>query len=263
SFVVAVALLGGAGLLRRLRGPRRAAATRFGHRVSGPVPRPLLLPLCGVAGGVLIASSVAVRLPGSSPQAVPSVTVLPVQRATALLLTGRDGTRLLLSDGDAPAALAFALEDALPSGAALTAAVPLDGRAVTVATLRAIAGDAVLCPGAGSGGRCSTVDGTATRPGELEIALGGADRLRLSSDGVHPITAVLSASGQAILLSGQPAANDAPNGVDLVLLPGWSRGTSHLWLQRLAPRAVLLLGAWPAEAQRTLVALLPSATVAV
>jgi ComEC/Rec2-related protein len=260
TFAAAVAVLMCARLLRGVHGGPWVADARARRRLDRRSFRPLLLPLCGVAAGIAIVSGMAMREFGPGQPSDTTVMVLPVKGATALLLTASNGTRLLLSDSDAPAALAFALEDALPPGATLTAAIPLDGRATTVAALHAIAGEAVLCPGAPDG-RCFAGGSTASAAGELEIALGGDERLRLSSDGAHPFAVRLEAGGQIALLSGQPSRTDAAGEIALVLLPEWSRSTSHVWLQRLAPHAVVLLGAWPAETRRTLTALLPSATV--
>lgn len=247
----AAATVGGTAWLAR----RRAAP----RRNPGVARRPLLVPLCCAAAAGLVLAGVGPLRADSGAPAGASITVLPVKGATALLLSSADGNHLLLSDGDAPAALAFALESALPPGSTLTAAIPLDMRTGTLAALRVIAGDAVLCPGMSGSGGCAPSGAAQGQAGRMEVALGGADRLRLSSDGAHPPVALLSTSSGTIVLAGQPAQADLPDGVDLVLLPAWSRDSSHLWLQRLAPRAIALLGAWPVEAQRTLAALLPSA----
>ncbi len=260
TVIAAIAVLGCVRCLASVRRGRRPSPSRRERWKPRPLARPVLVPLYGVAAGAVIVAGLALGGHGGGPGAATAVTVLPVEGATSLLVVSASGTRLLLSDSDAPAALAYALEEALPPGATLSAAIPLDGRAGTLAALRAVAGDAVLCPGASGDGRCGSGDGAAAA-GETEIALGGTDRLLLRNDGSHSLAAVLHAGGRTAVLAGQPAAEDAPAGADAVLLPEWSRVTSHLWLQRLAPRAIVLLGAWPEEARRTLAALLPSASI--
>jgi len=269
---LAGALIAGFAVLACARGltalHRQHRSASYGERWNGErwkprqIPRPILVPLYGVAAAAVLVACLALGGHGAGSPAATAVTVLPVRGTTSLLVSTASGTRLLLSDSDAPAALAYALEDALPPGATLGAAIPLNGRAGTIAALRAVAGDALLCPGADGDGRCASGTGNGAA-GELEIALSETDRLVLRSDGVHSVAVVLHAGDRTAVLAGQPAPNDVPAGVDAVLLPEWSRASGHLWLQRLAPRAIVLLGSWPAEAQRSLSAIVPSASVAV
>jgi len=263
------AILGGLSWLRS----RSATAPAGNGRAARPLLRRfvqgwLAYPLLGAAVLVAFLLPGVPPLQGHADQAQgTSVTVLPSGGATALLVTGANGTRLLLSDSDAPGALAFALEDALPPGVPLTAAIPLDRRPETVQALRAVAGNALLCPFVQADRACAALTPDTAAGAPFEIAIGGSDALVVAADGGYTPVVTLRAAGQTILLAGQPALvsnNSSTAGAphaDVVLLPGWSRSSAHRWLTRLSPGAVVLMGAWPPEAVRSLQALLPAAAV--
>ncbi|HLZ71120.1 MAG TPA: ComEC/Rec2 family competence protein [Dehalococcoidia bacterium] len=247
---------------------RAAGAGRGGVRGTGRTPvRNFVRASWAYAGGAAVAAALVLpglTLPsaGAAPASGASVAVLPVGGATVLLVTGENRMRLLLSDSDAPDALAYALEDALPAGVTITAAIPLDRRPQTAQALHAVAGDRMLCPTASESAVCAGRP-PAAGDGPFEIALGPDATLSVAADSAFEPIVLLRVAGQTILLAGEPAAatGSERTHVDVALLPGWSRGTSHRWLASLSPGAVVLLGNWPAEAVRSLQALLPSAMV--
>jgi hypothetical protein len=259
---------------------RRSAAVQHGrrHTIRHRAPRrhgrlPALPLILGVAalGTVTVVGS-SFRSAALATPARSSATWLEVSGRPAILVSGSNGVRVLVTDNRAGPLIAQAIEDAHPPQRAVDVVVFVRA-ASDVAALsaqRAVARDtfasALIVPSPVFAVSDPDVDGSSANArasdedarlivvnGRADVPLGSADALALLSDGAGGLLTVLTLGDHRVVLNGGPAMARTleswrlPADVDAVSLPPVSPSASREALIAMKPPLLLLAGHWRAD----------------
>lgn len=255
-------------LLRRLapgrfspRGTSSGATRRRWYATRRPLAPTLLLILLI---GAVPAAAKAARSAATAPRG-PAMRWLDLAGRSALVVQGRNGATVLLTDESAPAVVARALEvdgsSGAPDAVVLLGSVSDEAPSVVAkAIATAVHAGTALAPTARSGppGETGSQSGMAggqrsavAVAGKAVLDLGGNDVLDLFNDGEGGLVARIVIGSRSVIVAGNPAMADildrwqSPGRADVVALLSRPGARTRDALAALRPAVVLLPGHAP------------------
>lgn len=245
---------------------RRSRTVAMPHPRWLPRSRAAPLPLVAIALAVVVALATPFPLmtAGAGKQAETTASWLDVTGPPALLVTGRNGVRALVTDNAEPAAIAQALQTRTGDGRGVDLIAELRGgdHAAAAALAGAVHARVLLFPnGPSAGGADVTVQPHGTQPGVRLVSVGGRATIDLGGGGSLELltggkarAVELVAGGRRVVVAGAGGGlsnllarwDGAQTDPDVVVLPPLAGKALRDVLASVKPHELVLAGRWSA-----------------